>query len=133
MTDQQNPPDVPAELGTAGAAFWLQQQSESEFDSRESALLIEACRTLDRIAALDAVIEEDGLMIIGSTGQKVLHPAVAELRQQQASFGRLLGSIEWEDEEQAKERFRHNRAKAGATARWGSSTPERRLQAVTNG
>ncbi|WP_448005330.1 hypothetical protein [Agromyces bauzanensis] len=118
MNEENVPPEPPEVLGSRGAAFWRELQAVNEFEAKETALLLEACRTLDRITELDELVSEDGLTIVGSTGQKVLHPAIAELRQQQAAFGRLVGSIELEEDEQAADLFRHRRAKAGADARW---------------
>lgn len=107
-----------AALGERGAAFWGSMQDAFEFEAKESELLFEACRSLDRIDALEAVLEAAGLVIAGSTGQQILHPAVAELRQQQAQFGRLAGLLHLPEDERAAARFRSTRAHAGSDARW---------------
>lgn len=110
---------VPSSLGEAGAAFWSELHDALEFDAKEEALVLEACRTLDRIEALHAAIDDAGLLSTGSTGQVVVHPAVAELRQQQTGLARLLSGVVFPDGEEAADRFRQARAHAGADARWG--------------
>ena len=123
MTDENmTPPEPPDSLGVRGAEFWRELHAEMEFDAKETSLLLEACRCLDMIDDLTAAIERDGLMVTGSTGQRVVNGAVAEVRQWQASFGRLMGLIRLPEDELAADRFRHQRAKAGAAARWERPT-----------
>lgn len=117
-------PDPPV-LGVEGLAFWRELREEFEFDAKESALVLEACRTLDVIAGLAEVVESAGLLSTGSAGQVTVHPAVPELRQQQAAFARLIGQVVLPGDEEAADRFRQARARAGAAARW-----ERPLKAV---
>lgn len=74
---------------------------------------------LDVIDELVGVLGRDGTMTVGSTGQPVVHPVVAEIQQQQ-TFGRLMGLVRLPEDEQAADRFRTERAKAGAAARWQS-------------
>jgi hypothetical protein len=85
---------------------------------KETEVLLEACRTLDLIDALEAAIARDGEVIPGSKGQQVVHPAIGELRQQQVTFARLSGLLHLPNDEAAAERFRQRRAHAGADARW---------------
>lgn len=113
--------DEPPEqaLGERGKAFWSALTKVLEFAPQETEVLLEACRTLDRINDLTAVIEADGTMISGSMGQRILHPAVAEVRQLQAAFVRLTGALNLPEDAAAGDRFRTARAKAGAAARHG--------------
>jgi hypothetical protein len=111
-------PAPPPELAARGRAFWVELHTVLEFNPKETALLGEACRTLDTIDALAGTIESDGLTTTGSMGQTVVHPAVPELRQQQAGFNRLMSAINLPDDDAAADRFRTARAKAGAAARW---------------
>jgi hypothetical protein len=113
-------------LGERGEKFWVDLHESLEFDPHETALLVEACRALDRIEALEALLV-GGLVSTGSTGQTVVHPAVAELRQQQAGFARLMSAVNLPADVAAGERFRVTRAHAGAAARW------ERPRAVGNG
>lgn len=109
----------PQGLGDRGGAFWLALTDVLEFSPQETEVLMEACRTLDRIDDLTAAIDTDGTVVKGSMGQKVLHPAVAEVRQLQASFVRLTDALHLPEDVEAKDKFRTARAKAGAAALHG--------------
>lgn len=126
-------PVPPSDLGPRGTAFWVELHGVLEFNPKETALLAEACRTLDTIDALAAAVESDGLTTTGSMGQTVVHPAVPELRQQQAGFNRLMSAINLPDDDDAAERFRTARAHAGADARWKRPSVKDRLKAVPRG
>jgi hypothetical protein len=133
MNDDLSPViDVPAGLLGRGSAFWIEMLTELEFDTKETALVLEAARVLDRIDQLAEAIEADGLTVKGSMGQTVIHPAVAELRQQQAAFARLIGGVNLPDDDAAADRFKYERAKAGSDARWNGAG-SRRLRAVDRG
>ena len=116
MTESAKP-SPPQGLAERGVQFWIDLHESLEFDPQETALLTEACRTLDRIEALEALLA-GGLTSVGSTGQTVVHPAVAELRQQQAGFARLMGAVNLPADVATADRFRSARAHAGAAARW---------------
>ena len=120
MTVSGSVPDVPAGIGKRGRAFWIDVQSDLEFDARETDLLVEVCRTLDTIDALAAAVERDGVMLIGSQGQQVLNGAVAELRQQQAAYARLVTQLNLDGAEQGEAMRTPRAASASATAkrRW---------------
>ena len=75
MTASKDLERVPEGLGPRGSAFWVSAQTELEFDTRETDLLIEVCRTLDMIDSLTAAIASDGIMLTGSQGQQVLNAA----------------------------------------------------------
>lgn len=111
--------ESPEGLSERGRAFWISLTEVLEFAPQEAEVLLEACRTLDRIDALTEAIEDDGTMILGSMGQKILHPAISEVRQLQASFVRLTGALHLPEDAAAAEKFRTARAKAGAIARHG--------------
>ncbi|GAA1250756.1 hypothetical protein JOF42_002440 [Microbacterium phyllosphaerae] len=112
--------DLPPEgLGARGLAFWDALTGPMVFSVAEREYLIEACRTLDRIDDLSEQVTTDGAVIAGSMGQKILHPAIAEVRMLQASFLRLVGALNLPEDKAASEKFRTRRAKAGAAARHG--------------
>lgn len=125
MADSQKRP--PAALGRRGKALWRVLHSELEFDAHEEAIVLEACRTADVIDDLAAVVEKAGVMSTGSTGQVVVHPAVPELRQQQAALSRLLTSLNLSDAldggsgQVAISRAISSSAQAAANARWNRS------------
>jgi hypothetical protein len=120
MTKVSNSPPIPEGLGARGGAFWVAVQAELEFDIRETDLLIEICRTLDTIEVLADAVAVDGVMLIGSQGQKVLNGAVAELRQQQAAYARLVTQLNLEGAEVASTMKSPRGSSAAATAnrRW---------------
>lgn len=93
MSEKATRPRAPRVLGERGRELWRELHETLEYDAHESAVVLEACRTVDAIDSLSAIIASAGYMAAGSTGQAVVHPAVAELRQQQASFSRLLTSL----------------------------------------
>lgn len=80
------------------AAFDRALGSDAEWDERELAILDLARRQADDIAALEAVLAEQGPTVAGSMGQQRLNPAFAELRQQRLALGKLLESIRLPDE-----------------------------------
>lgn len=80
-------------LKVRGRALWKSLHEDYEFDSHEETLVFETCRVVDVIADLADSVSSDGLMIVGSMGQKVLNPAVAEMRQQQMALSRLVGML----------------------------------------
>jgi hypothetical protein len=130
VVDEDTPfvvPSTPGSLKKRGRALWRTLFSGFEFDPEEKDMVHELCRTLDTIDALSDVIESDGTMIQGSTGQLVLHPAVAERRQQQAAFARMLQMLNLPEAEggAAMERATSSRAKAAAAARWSKGSRKR--------
>jgi hypothetical protein len=96
--------------------LWRQVTRSADFEPYELAHLEAACRLQDRVGELDERVAEDGLMMPGSKGQDVLHPAVAEARAARAEIARLLARIEWPDEaaraSQAGRRLRASRRSA---------------------
>ncbi|MFJ2534774.1 hypothetical protein [Microbacterium maritypicum] len=117
---EENETELPPDgLGPRGLAYWEALTGPMVFSVSEREYLIEACRTLDRIDDLSAQVKTDGAVIAGSMGQKILHPAIAEVRMLQASFLRLVGALNLPEDAAATEKFRTARAKAGAAARHG--------------
>lgn len=111
---------MPEGIGDRGSAFWISVQKDLEFDPLETDLLIEVCRVLDTIDALAEAIEQDGVMLTGSQGQKVLNGAVAEIRQQQAAYARLAAQLNLDGAEDGEGIKSPRAASASATAkrRW---------------
>lgn len=90
----------PAELGKDGRALWRRVTSDVpadwELDSRDLTSLAVACHATDRAMQLEKCVSADGPMVVGSTGQPVVHPAIAEIRQQRALAAQLVGKVEVE-------------------------------------
>lgn len=84
---------APVGLGKPGRKLWDAVLEEFEPAEHEAAQLEEACRVRDTIATLRARLDADGLMLDSSQGSR-LHPAVAEIRQQQLALARLLATLQ---------------------------------------
>jgi pyruvate/2-oxoglutarate dehydrogenase complex dihydrolipoamide acyltransferase (E2) component len=119
---QATGPAEPAGLGAAGQALWRSILGDLpaswELDGRELALLERACRQADDLGRLEAVLAEQGSMAVGSAGQPVVHPAIAEARQARLAIARLLGQIELPGEEEEPESEATRRARHAAKVRW---------------
>ena len=83
---------APVGLSEAGKRLWCALSDEFELSPHELELLREAASTADQIAALQALVEADGLMMTSPQGQKV-HPAAVEARQQRIVLARLLAAL----------------------------------------
>ncbi len=94
-------PRRPTGLKGPGAAFWRSIVDSFDLESHENALLVEACRTVDVLAALDAAVSRDGSVLDGEHGPRV-HPAVIEGRLQRVALARLLDALKLPRQEDAK-------------------------------
>jgi hypothetical protein len=92
--------------------------NDAEFDERELAVLAAACRQADDLAALEAVIAEEGVVAIGSKGQPRLSSLVTEVRQGRLALTRLLGELDLTDANAEPRTARSRRAQHAATSRW---------------
>ena len=121
MTDTSTVPP-PDSLSETGAALWVYLHGEYEFDEQDRALVLEIARTVDALEALDAVLREEGFTASGSAGQRVIHPAVAEARQQRLVLARLLAALNLPAEDGGVSILRASsvRAQAANQARWKS-------------
>lgn len=99
MTESTHIPPAPRGLRTRGKAFWDESMDSFEFSDSETAILVEACRCMDRLDALDKTIRDLGPMVTGSQGQPVVNPALTEARGQQQVLHRLLGALRLPDED----------------------------------
>ena len=114
---------APASLGKAGKRLWqdtLKDLDEGwELSHRELRYLELAAGQLDHVVELEQLIEKQGMVTVGSTGQPVLNAAVAEARNGRLAVHRLLGAIELPVEDEAKaESVRSTRARHAAQSRW---------------
>ena len=114
-----SPPKPPASLGKVGRKVWREIVGTYELEPHERRLIEEACGFLDRAAQLDEQVEQDGLIVKGSMGQPVLHPAVAEARQHRQAYSRLVGQLSFPDEVGRVGSSWSGRGRRGAAARWG--------------
>jgi hypothetical protein len=90
----------PTGLDRAGKALWKAITAGYEFRPDELAVLEDACRTADIIAAMEKAWAEDGrpMTTRGSQGQLVAHPLISELRQYRSARATLLRQLKLPDE-----------------------------------
>ncbi len=121
-------PRRPARLGPAGQALWrrLTANPQLVFSIAESVTLEAACRQADDVAALEALLESQGLVLVGSTGQPKLSGVPAELRQQRAALTRLVAALAIpEDGETVGRSPAQKRAARAADTRWSRQAKAR--------
>jgi hypothetical protein len=70
--------------------LWRSVLREFDLEEHELALLRRACHVADRCEALQAVVDEEGLFETNRLGERKMHPAVVELRQQEILFAKLI-------------------------------------------
>ena len=100
-------PRTPSGLKTAGRRLWREITSALDLDEHERALLIEAARTVDALAALAAIVDREGVMPAGKA-----HPALVESRQQRIALARLIASLRLPEDLQQPERRPQRRGAA---------------------
>lgn len=96
-------------LGPDGSALWDDIAGEDALyvlRPDEYRLLQLAAEQLDRIAELKAVFSANPEYVVkGSTGQPVVNPLIAEIRQATAAFSALMRALQIpDDEERARQR-----------------------------
>lgn len=92
----------------------------------EAELVDQAAKVADTIAELEAVLAASPLMIEGSKGQQVVHPALAELRLHRVLLASLLGRLNLPEADTGDDQDRNpwdnltasERARKAARAKW---------------
>jgi hypothetical protein len=90
--------EMPANLSGNGQALWITVHEKFELEPHEITMLAEACRAQSRIDELEAIADEDGLIVEGSHGGIHAHPALVEARQQRAVLSRMLTHLHLDDD-----------------------------------
>lgn len=112
-------PAAPADLGGRGRKFWCAAMADFELSDVEVELLIECARLLDECESLREAVKADGVMTVGSTGQRRAHPALGELRQHRLALGRLLAQLALPDvDDETLFSPAQSRARKAAQTRW---------------
>jgi hypothetical protein len=116
------PPRAPRGLDKPGKALWrdIRQTFDFEDEPHVIAILEQAWRVADQIAALDAEIVGQPLTVTGSKFQTVINPLVSEARFQRKTLAELLSRLGLPDNSDPDDPQARRRAagKAGAAARW---------------
>ena len=88
---------TPTQYGEAGERLWASVADHFDLEEHEQALLREACRTVDQLDALAAVVDADGVVVDGKA-----HPALVESRQLRLALARLLASLRLPDDDDVR-------------------------------
>jgi hypothetical protein len=80
----------------------------TSIDEHERALLVRACKTLDTIEKLEAIVAREGLLADCSQGRRA-HPALTECRMQELKLARLMRVLKLEFGEQGVRPVLHHR------------------------
>jgi hypothetical protein len=116
----------PKGLGPQGSTLWASIIGDLgpglELDAKELAALENAARMEDAIAELEAVVREEGPMSFGVGKQRVVHPALVEMRHLRLAIHRLLSSIGLTADESARGAARSAAGRKAAQARWANRT-----------
>jgi hypothetical protein len=112
-------PKAPVGLARAGRATWSRLVSSYTFLPHELLVAELVAKQSDDIARLESLLEEQGLVIAGSTGRPRLSPVLGELRQARLAMSKLLGAIGLPDEDNQPMSESSRRASKAAKARWG--------------
>lgn len=88
MANEGTPPG----LGDSGRELWSSVTANRPLDAASKVLLLNACRIVDRLDALDAEI--DGrLLSFNARGDEIINPLISEHRQQYATLAGILGRM----------------------------------------
>ncbi|BBY52940.1 hypothetical protein MKOR_01910 [Mycolicibacillus koreensis] len=85
-------PAAPRGLKAAGRRLWRSTVERFVLAEHELVLLREACRTADALDALQSHVDSEGVLDESPQGRRA-HPALVEIRQQRALFGRILAQL----------------------------------------
>lgn len=85
-------PKPPKGLAVSGRKLWSSIVKRYDLEEHESTLLLQACRTVDMLDALQAELDTAGMIVASPQGEKV-NPAAPELRQQRIALARLLAAL----------------------------------------
>jgi hypothetical protein len=83
---------TPRGLKIDGKRLWNSVTEDFELAEHELSVLVEACRTVDALAALQSIIEKDGVTNVSPQGVRA-HPALVEARQQRVTLAKLVASL----------------------------------------
>jgi hypothetical protein len=112
-------PAPPRDLARAGRDLWRRVLAAYELDPVERVGLALACRQLDDVARLEELLDRDGLIVAGSSGQPRLSAVVGELRLSRLAAARLLADLALPGEEVGTAATpAARRARRAAQARW---------------
>ena len=107
---------APKGLGAAGKRLWRDVTGKYELRPDELRVLESACRTVDMIGQLEDALVDEPATVLGSKGQVIAHPLIAEVRMQRMAFAQLLRSLKLPDEGSSGAAV--NQQRSAARERW---------------
>lgn len=111
--------EAPGDLGEAGKALWERVIAENELSTAELVTLTEACRTLDELDGMRAMLMVEPATVTGSTGQPRANPLFQEARAHRLLLQKLLGDLALPIEgEEVGRTPKQQQASEAAKARW---------------
>jgi hypothetical protein len=109
---------APSGLGKAGRALWRDIMAEFGLAPHERAILVQCCRVVDRLDAIEAELSGAALTVAGSTGQPKAHPLLAEWRLQARVLESLSRALSIPLDGEDVGRRRSPSAREAAVQRW---------------
>jgi hypothetical protein len=110
---------APSGLGKAGRALWREVMAEFGLAPHESAILVQVCRCLDRLDAIEGELAGAPLTVEGSQGQPRPHPLLSEQRMQARLLESLSRALSIPLPGEDVGRRRSPSAREAAVQRWG--------------
>src|SRR3954447_14154132 len=97
--DSDGIPGLPNELQPASRQLWRDLADTFTFRRDELALLLEICRTKDRLDWLNAELVGAPATVRNAKGDEVTNPILVEARMQGAQFARLHAQLRLPDDD----------------------------------
>jgi hypothetical protein len=118
---------APADFGTRSRAFWREVLTAYELKPGELVILERACRCLDRLAEIDALINHPDIrpMIKGSVGQLRPNPLYAMAAEQEKLLDTLVRTLALPFPEEVEGKRQNPQQREAAQARWRKLREER--------
>lgn len=85
-------PKTPPHLKAGGKRLWRTVTDDYELGEHEQVILLEACRTVDSLQALEDVVNAEGVTHLSPQGVRA-HPALVEARQQRVTLAKLVAAL----------------------------------------
>ena len=93
MTASDAIPAAAAGSSEAATRLWNSVMEAYELEQHELVLLVQACRTVSTLDALDAEVQRDGAVVATAGGGKKASPAAIESRQQSVALARIIAAL----------------------------------------
>src|SRR5690349_16945692 len=89
---------APVGLSRRARALWVSTTERYDLRDDELRILEDACREVGLIDQMESAIESADLMSVGSMGQPVVNPLLAEVRQHRNVLAALLRHLKLPDD-----------------------------------